>query len=85
MDFNKTVQKMYEHRKDDVVSHGGKKKKKKTAADAVNVMGWCTAPRSLCGEFTLMAYLAFPLQLSSEPLKVAVPPLHTRLLQFKDG
>lgn len=36
-------------------------------------------------EFTLMAYLAFPLQLSSEPLKVAVPPLHARLLQLKDG
>lgn len=32
-----------------------------------------------------MAYLAFPLQLRSEPLKVAVPPLHTRLLQLKDG
>lgn len=44
-----------------------------------------TVLRSLCVAFTLMAYLAFPLQLRSEPLKVAVPPLHTRLLQLKDG
>lgn len=41
--------------------------------------------KTLCVEFTSIAHLAFPLQLRSEPLKVAVPPPYTRLLQLEDG
>lgn len=43
------------------------------------------ALKSLCVEFTSMAHLALPLQLRSKPLKVAVPPPYTRLLQLEDG
>lgn len=46
---------------------------------------WWKVLRVLCAEATSMPYLAFPLQLRSEPLKITVSPPDRWLLQLEDG